>query len=234
MTCRCGCRFCYACGAQHGYGGSCSGSVMIPKSYNNDDFYIEEMHTRYNFKWNYYREWLDTQRSSNHMRNLIGDAEMKALEYGILEDEFKILFNALSIIIRSRRLLKSCCVFAFFAFGLDVYFKDKFAKEKPPKIVSKKTHNEKKKLQTQKNQVKQEISLIQNFGSLFENHYSILDRFVSDLLTLIHNFVEKFDEKVENWNQIQLEVKSKIDFINKETENLLDTIKGMEMKEIDV
>nr|CAG4717904.1 unnamed protein product [Naegleria fowleri] len=236
MTCAlCHTRFCYSCGKQHGYGVMCSGIKERGNSkYNDEDYYIEEIHTRYQYKYNLYKQWLIEQQSSQYLYNLIVSSRSTATSrFGYCDSDFKFMFAMLSMIIRTRRLLKSCSVFAFFAFGLDVFLKEHSLTKKVDKSL-KRNVGEKKKTEKAKQVIRHDLQNLKTYGSLFDSHYESLEKYVQELLGHLHDFVAKgFDEaKHMSFAGFKIQTNKLTEVVTKQTENLLETIKRMEMNDL--
>ncbi|KAG2387117.1 hypothetical protein C9374_002152 [Naegleria lovaniensis] len=235
MTCSlCRTRFCYSCGKQHGYGVMCDGVKERGAKFNDEDYYIEEIHTRFMYKYNLYKQWLTEQQSSQYLYNLIISCRSTATsQFGYIDSDFKFMFSMLSMIVRTRRLLKSCSIFAFFAFGLDVFLKEN-SLTKPVDKTLKRNVTEKKKSEKAKQELRHDLNNLKTYGSLFDSHYENLEKYIQKLLGNLFEFIAKgFDHSKHNaFGGFKLQTTKLMNVITKQTENLIDTIKRMEMNDL--
>lgn len=172
---------------------------------------VESLYQKITQLWRKHRDWLEEQKTTKHYQLLIDNTKIHT-EYTIFsKEDFKFLNSTLKTVIRSRRLLRSCYVFAFMFFGFD------------------KVKLEKQVLGQFRNDFKKEVAALETYGLLFDTHLDRLETFVSQLLV---SFDLTLNTKQRD-KALFLEMTNKTNLVTKEQQNIVEFINTrMLMKEI--
>lgn len=211
INCVCGKEFCYRCGGDftsyvHDYQ-ECQKhefkDVTIT-AVNWEFSLVETLYQKISTMWNKHRLWLEEQKTTEYYKHFIDTVKLHDKFGQFTSDDYKLLHNYLKVILRSRRLLKSSYIYAFMFFGFD-------------KVKLTKTNKNSK-----------EISAIETYGLLFDEHLSRLENYVGQLLNNLDLLLNtKHKDKA-----VMLEMTNKNDLITKEQKNVVSFINGVMMKEI--
>ena len=209
INCHCGKEFCYRCGGdftgyKHDYD-ACyrheAKNVQLTEI-ETDFSLVEGLFMQFSSGWNKHREWLEEEKKVGHYRLMLENLKplLKSTpNFAFNDDDVKFLINSFRTVLRSRRLLRSCYVFAFMYFGFD------------------KMKMERSSVQN-KEPLKKEIAALETYGLLFESHLSRLESFVAQLLAGL-------DKSVVHCTKTSfLEMINRTDLVNKEQQNIVEFI----------